>query len=99
MTVMIQNMTNSLVLLRLNSGEVLHFGPLKTIKGIHDAEVKDNEKFRKLKGRGEIKDVPEKAKRGAKQKNGKGGAKKAVAKKAVAKKRRVSPKKARAGSI
>jgi len=51
MTVKIENLTNSPVLLRLNSGQSLHLAPRITLTDILDVEVRNNAKVEKLKGR------------------------------------------------
>lgn len=48
MPIKIQNRTNGLVLLRLNSGDMLHLAPRITSAEIMDAEVTGNPKVQKL---------------------------------------------------
>lgn len=48
MPVVIENRTNRLVLLRLNSGQTLHLAPYKTSVELRDVEVKSNGKVQKL---------------------------------------------------
>lgn len=51
MHVIIKNLTNRPVLLRLNSGQTLHLAPLKTSAEVMEVEVKDNPKVEKLEER------------------------------------------------
>lgn len=51
MPVKIENRTNRLVLLRLNSGQTLHLSPHEISAEIREAEVTDNAKAQKLEGR------------------------------------------------
>jgi len=55
MPVIIKNLTNRPVLLRLNSGQTLHLTPLKTSAEVMEVEVKDNPKVEKLEERQVIK--------------------------------------------
>ncbi|MGA1870569.1 MAG: hypothetical protein ACMUJM_18695 [bacterium] len=48
MSVFIENLTNRLVLLRLNSGQTLHLAPRASSREIPDIEVRKNLKVQKL---------------------------------------------------
>lgn len=49
MSIQIQNLTNRPVLLRLNSGQTLHIGPLQASGALSDVEVESNTIVEKLK--------------------------------------------------
>lgn len=51
MPVKIENLTNRLVLLRLNSGQTLHLSPRETSEEVRETEVMSNVKVQKLEGR------------------------------------------------
>jgi hypothetical protein len=48
MSFIIENLTNALVLVRCNSGTMLHLAPRKKSEELMDVEVKDNPKVQKL---------------------------------------------------
>jgi hypothetical protein len=48
MSFIIENLTSALVLVRCNSGTMLHLAPRKKSEEILDVEVKDNPKVQKL---------------------------------------------------
>ncbi len=54
MSVKVENLTNSLVLLRLNSGTTLHLPPKAVVDDLLDVEVENNTKMQKLLSRNTI---------------------------------------------